>query len=203
MPRIAADTVAEHHAQQRRALLSAVRELIVETGAIPSMSAVGRRAGLARTSLYQYVESADDLVRAVLAEVLPEWSGYVADAVAAAPTPAEQVWAYVRANVELMGSPEQTVTNIVMRAVDPAVLQGAVSEFHVHLQIPLRSALADFGEPEVDAMAAMIDSMIVQASRGTDPAPGAAEGPGSHVHSNEELVLGRLRRILGGYLGLA
>lgn len=202
MPRIAADTVAEHRAQQRRAVLSAVRELIVETGAVPSMSAVARRTGLARTSLYQYVESADDLVGAVLSEVLPEWTQYVQDAVAAAPTPADQVWAYVRANVDLMGSPEQIVTNIVMRAVDPALVQGAVSAFHEALKMPLRSALTAFGEPEVEAMAAMIDSMIVQASRGADPAPKTAEGPGSHAHTQHDLVLGRLHRLLSGYLGI-
>ena len=53
MPRITAPTVAEHHAKQRRALLDAARDLLAETGAEPSMAAVARRAGLARSSIYQ------------------------------------------------------------------------------------------------------------------------------------------------------
>ena len=203
MPRIAADTVAEHHAQQRQALLRAVRELIVETGAIPSMAAVGRRTGLARTSIYQYVDSADGLVTAVLAEVLPEWTHYVRAQVAAAASPAERVWAYVRANVELMGRPEQILTHTLMRAMDPAALHGPLSEFHTELQIPLREALTAFGEPEVEAMASMIDSMIVQASHRSAEAPPAATGPGTHVHSDESAVIGRLWRMLRGYLDLS
>ena len=187
MPRIAAPTVAEHHARQRRVLLDAARALLAETGQAPSMAAVGRRAGLARSSVYQYFASPEALLEAVVADVFPEWATQVRERVVAACTPGERVWAYVEANVALFASAEQAVAQALTRVVDPQVLRGPMQEFHAQLQVPLREALADLGEPDVAAMAELIDAVIVHASRGP--------GPGDDT-------LPRLRRLLGGYLAL-
>src|SRR5207253_7362858 len=74
MPRIEAPTVAEHRNRQRAALLRAAEELLVEEGyAALRFSAVARRAGLARSSVYEYFTSKDDLVAAVWEDVLPRW----------------------------------------------------------------------------------------------------------------------------------
>ena len=73
MPRIEAPRVAEHHARQRRALLDAAHALLAETGEAPSMAAVGRRAGLARSSVYQYFDSPGALLHAVVTDVFPTW----------------------------------------------------------------------------------------------------------------------------------
>lgn len=196
MPRIQADTVAEHHAQQRRALLDAARALLAETAEAPSMGAVGRRAGLARSSVYQYFPSAEALLVAVVADVFPDWAGQVTAKVAAAPTPAAQAWAYVEANVELFASSEQAVARALTRVVEPHVLQGPMEAFHARLQVPLLQALADLGEREPRTMAEHIDLLIMHASRGLDG--------GSSVNQAEQaqIALARLRRLLGGYLRL-
>ncbi|MBS4754530.1 TetR/AcrR family transcriptional regulator [Nocardioides sp. zg-ZUI104] len=197
MPRIDAPTVAEHHARQRRVLLDAARVLLAETGQAPSMAALGRRAGLARSSVYQYFSSPDDLLRAVVADVFPDWARQVQEQVASAGSPAERVWAYVEANVSLFASSEQAVAHALTRVVEPAVLQGPMEQFHAELQVPLRAALTELGEPEVGAMAELVDSLIVQASRNAGSCETAGDGQPSH-----EVVLARLRRLLGGYLGL-
>jgi AcrR family transcriptional regulator len=74
MPRITAATVAEHHTQQRRALLDAARAILASTGKAPTMSEVGRRAGLARSSVYQHFASPDELLEAIVADVFPDWA---------------------------------------------------------------------------------------------------------------------------------
>ncbi|WP_406673984.1 helix-turn-helix domain-containing protein [Nonomuraea sp. N2-4H] len=71
MPRIQAPTVAEHRAAQRRALLDAAREILAETGRPPTLARVAERAGLARSSLYQYFRSSGDLLNAVVEDVFP------------------------------------------------------------------------------------------------------------------------------------
>nr|WP_301539718.1 TetR/AcrR family transcriptional regulator [Nocardioides sp. zg-DK7169] len=186
-----------------RALLDAARGLLAEAPEVPSMAAVGRRAGLARSSVYQYFGSAEELLAAVVADVFPEWGARVADRVAAAGSPAERVWAYIEANVELFASAEQAVARALTRVVEPHVLAGPMREFHARLQVPLREALADFGEPEPEAMAEHLDSLIVQASRASEErapdgpdSPDGAAAPGSSA-------LARLRRLLGPYLGLS
>lgn len=198
MPRIAAPTVAEHHARQRRALLDAARALLAETGEAPSMTAVGRRAGLARSSVYQYFESPHALLHAVVADVLPDWASQVRQQVEAAGTPGEKVWAYIEANVALFASSEQAVAQALTRVVEPHVLRGPMQEFHARLQVPLRAALADLGEPDVATMAETIDALIVHAARGA----GAADGVCSGGDLRPERPLAQLRRLIGGYLGL-
>lgn len=197
MPRIQAPTVAEHHALQRRALLDAARAVLAETGEAPSMGAVGRRAGLARSSVYQYFASADALLAAVVADVFPEWADQVLDRVAAAPTPATQVWAYVVANIDLFASSERAVAHALARVVDPLTLQGPMKEFHAAIQKPLRRALTDMNEPDPDAMAEQLDAMIMHAARDLGAGKPTAGGEGAR-----DRVLARLHRLLGGYLGL-
>lgn len=198
MPRIDAPTVAEHHTRQRRALLDAARALLAETGQAPSMAAVGRRAGLARSSVYQYFDSPEALLHGVVADVFPDWAGQVQRHVDAATSPGERVWAYVEANVALFASSEQAVAQALARVVDPQVLRGPMQEFHAQLQVPLRTALADLGEPDVDTMAETIDGIIAQASRGA-----VADGElCSDGEINRDRTLGRLRRLIGGYLQL-
>lgn len=187
MPRIDAPTVAEHHARQHRALLDAARALLAETGRAPSMAEVGRRAGLARSSVYQYFPSPEALLHDVVADVFPDWAGQVTRQVADAATPGERVWAYIDANVTLFAGSEQAVAAALTRVVDPSVLRGPMQEFHATLQVPLRDALRDLGEPEVATMAETIDALIVHAAR---------------VADGREKVLLRLRRLIGGYLGL-
>ncbi|MBW9206499.1 TetR/AcrR family transcriptional regulator [Mumia sp. zg.B17] len=196
MPRIAAPTVAEHHARQRQALLDAAHTILAETGEAPSMGEVGRRAGLARSSVYQYFASADELLGALVEELFPDWAGKVLGRVAEASTPSGRVWAYIEANIDLFASSEQAVAQALSRVVEPHVLAGPMTEFHAQLQVPLREALSEFGEPEPEAVAEHIDSLIVQASRGL-----SSTDPESPVPAKDR-ALARLRRLLGGYLHL-
>ena len=156
------------------------------------MAAVGRRAGLARSSVYQYFDSPEALLHAVVADVFPDWADRVRRQVEDARSPAERVWAYVEANVTLFASSEQAVAQALSRVVDPSVLRGPMQEFHAHLQVPLREALTDLGEPDAAAMAETIDAIVLHASR--------LAGAAGNV--SREQILQRLRRLLGGYLGL-
>lgn len=198
MPRISAPTVAEHHARQRRALLDAARALLAETGEAPSMAAVGRRAGLARSSVYQYFASPAALLQGVVADVFPDWASQVQRQVDAAGSPGDRVWAYVEANVALFASAEQAVARALTRVVEPHLLRGPMQEFHARLQVPLREALTDLGEPDVPAMAETIDALVLHAARGAGVDDGTCSGPDVW----RESALALLRRLLGGYLGL-
>lgn len=196
MPRIQAATVAEHHAQQRRALLTAARELLAETAEAPSMGAVGRRAGLARSSVYQYFTSPQDLLAAVVADVFPDWADQVTTAVTAASSPGARVWAYIEANVALFASSEQAVARALASVVEPDVLKGPMEAFHAQLQQPLVQALSDLGEPEPTVMADYVDQLVLNATRGLRDDPPLQAGV------DADAVLAPLRRLLGGYLHL-
>jgi AcrR family transcriptional regulator len=192
VPRIQAPTVAEHRQQQVRVILDAARSLLASSRQPLSLAAVGRQAGIPRSSVYQYFPSRDDLLAAVVADVFPEWTRRVNERIEAARTPGERVWAYVVANVELFASSEQAVARALATAVDPQVLQGPMDTFHAELQAPLRSALADLGEPDAAAMAGLVDALILQVSHDLDQPEGGGRTEG----------LSMLRRLLAAYLDL-
>ncbi|AWB93120.1 TetR/AcrR family transcriptional regulator [Aeromicrobium chenweiae] len=196
MPRITAATVAEHRSQQVRALLDAASGILASTGKAPTMSEVARVAGLARSSVYQYFTSPDELLAAVVADVFPAWARTVLDRVEAAVSPGGRVWAYIEANVDLFDSSEQAVARALSQIVDPQVLMPPMKAFHRQLQVPLREALVELGELEPDAVAEHIDALVMQAARSI----GAEDGPlGPQTRAQ---ALARLRRLLSGYLQL-
>ncbi|MCR5979632.1 TetR family transcriptional regulator [Gordonia jinghuaiqii] len=202
MPRIQAPTVAEHRRQQEEAILAGAKAILADTGKAPTLAAVGQRVGLARSSVYQYYASSDELLAAVVADVFPAWARHVRDRVAAQTDSGRQIWEYISANVELFTGTEQDVANALVRVVDATVLQGPMERFHRELQEPLVDALAAHGEPRPHEVAQLIDSMIIQACRSVgadddaraDDVPTTAGGPA---------VTEVIRRLLGGYLRLS
>ena len=196
MPRITAPTVAEHRSRQRRAILDAARAHLAETGAAPTLAEVAARAGLARSSLYEYFGSRDELLAAVVADVFPAWAGTVVEAMRAAPDPGRQVWAYVQANVRLFAGSERAVARALTSVVEPGVLAEPVRAFHRSLQEPLVAALAAYGEPDPAAVADIVDSMVLRATRDV----WALDADEARRHA--DAALGLLGRVLGPFLGL-
>ena len=193
MPRIDAPTVAEHRAGRRRALLDAALTILAEDPDGLTLAAVGRRAGLARPTVYEYFGSREDLLAAVVADVFPQWAARVLAHVDAEATAGARVWAYVEANVELFAGAEQAVARALRRVVDPEVLRDPMHGFHVQLQQPLLAALAELGEPRPEEAAELVNALVLRAAATLD-------APDGGLDHDEALAL--LRRILAPYLGL-
>ena len=67
MPKIAAATLAEHQRHQRQAIIDAAVSLLAHGEVVTlDVGSVSKRAGLARTSLYQYFDSVAGLVATVV-----------------------------------------------------------------------------------------------------------------------------------------
>lgn len=196
MPRIKAATVAEHREQQRRALLDAARDLLAETGQAPSLAEVGARAGLARSSVYEYVRSREGLLEAVVADIFPAWTERISTAIADASSPGAKVWAYVESNVDFFTGSEQRVARALGAVVDPAVLHGPLQDFHRSLQGPLRDALRDLGEPDPDVTADMVDAVVLSSTQEARTRRRAS------TDEERAAILAALRRLLGPYLDL-
>ena len=166
MPRISAPTVAEHRAAQHRALLDAARAILAEDSAQPpSLAAVASRAGLARSSVYEYFRSRQDLLDALVADVFPRWSARVADAMTAAGTPGDRVLAYVDANLRLVADGEHAVARALAAVAPGQHLDASSRAMHEQLSTPLVEALTALGLPDPATTAELINSIVYAASR--------------------------------------
>lgn len=176
MPKIQAATVAEHRAAQHRALLDAAHALLMERpDQPPTLAAVGARAGLARSSVYQYFASRDDLLGALVTEVFPRWSATVQQAMDDAGDPADQVLAYVRANLELVAAGEHAVARALTAIAPGDALARSSREMHDALLLPLVAALTDLGTPEPQVTAELVNGVVLTASRLIEAGHGASD----------------------------
>lgn len=164
MPRINAETLAEHREQQRRAILDAARDLLAEASrdpgaGAPSLADVGRRTGLARTSLYQYFASREELMDAVIADVFPRWQERLHAAMAEVDGPGAKARAYCRVSLELVAEGEHAVVSgLSLHARDRVT--GAGKELHEAVVRPMIAALGGS-----DELAEMVQSVVWTASK--------------------------------------
>ncbi|MBO2456974.1 TetR/AcrR family transcriptional regulator [Actinomadura violacea] len=181
MPRITAPTVAEHRARRHTALQAAARDILLADGAqAVTPAAVGARAGLARSSVYKYFGSTGDILAQLAADVFAAWTGRLRAATDAADPadgqdgPGARIAAYVRGHLEFARSDDRRVTDAIAAAGLPAECLDWVAAQQRALVAPLREALADRGDPDPEATAALILGTLDGAARlidaGRDPA---------------------------------
>ncbi|MFD4294773.1 TetR/AcrR family transcriptional regulator [Rhodococcus sp. NPDC058532] len=166
MPRITAPTVAEHRAAQQRALLDAAREVLAEgTPEIPGFAEVAARAGLARSSMYQYFKSRQHLLDALIEDSFPRWSTRVEREMAAAGSADRRVLAYVRVNLDLVAEGEHAIASAISSIAPSEKVGAAGAEMHARLAAPLVTALAELGVPDAAETADLVNAIVHAATR--------------------------------------
>ena len=166
MPRITAPSVVEHRAQQRTALLAAARSLLLDDGlAAVTPSAVATRAGLARSSFYEYFPSALTLLTEVAVDDARAWARELGEKVAAASSHEDRLAVYIRAAVVMVAEGKHAIADALSGVVYPPELRAGIDELHVELAAPLFAALRDLELSQPRLQAALIHGVIESAMK--------------------------------------
>ncbi|QBJ96512.1 TetR/AcrR family transcriptional regulator [Rhodococcus sp. ABRD24] len=166
MPRINAPTVGEHRAAQQRALLDAARAVLSEDATeVPQFGEVAARAGLARSSMYQYFKSRQHLLEALIEDSFPRWSARVSEAMSDADTPGCRVLAYIDANLVLVAEGEHAIATALAQLAPGPELDAKSRAMHDDLITPLVEALTALGVEDVPATADLINAVLHAATR--------------------------------------
>lgn len=167
MPKILAATVVEHRAAQRAALLDAARSLLsAGPGAgVPSLADVAARAGMARSSVYSYFTSREDLFDALVADTFPRWSSYVRDRMARQSTPGAKVLAFVDANLHLVASGEHALAMTLAAVAGTDALATSSRDLDEELRTPLVAALREHGSTDAALTAELVQALVFAVSR--------------------------------------
>lgn len=172
MPKISAPTVAEHRAEQIRAILDAAHDLMKEGGALPAMGQVAARAGLARPSIYQYFPSRNDLLIALTEDMTPRWLEKVTADMDAHSAPADRILIYLEANIRMVAAGDHAAGDAL--AAEPGVRElfdEHVRALHARLLEPLVHELERLGVAEATPVAMLLNAQLHAAtgmlSRGT------------------------------------
>ncbi|PIE33358.1 MAG: hypothetical protein CSA55_02030 [Ilumatobacter coccineus] len=107
MPRIAADTIAEHVAHQHKRVTTAAIELIRERGvAAVSMGDIAARSGLARSSLYRYYPSRGHIVAAWLTNTITPLIAESASITASDASRGDRLHRWITLQVDFLTNPD-------------------------------------------------------------------------------------------------
>jgi AcrR family transcriptional regulator len=166
MPRISAPTLAEHRSQQRAALLDAAESLVLESGpGAATFSAVAQRAGLARSSVYEYFPSPGALVADLVADRLRRWGDETGRRLAGVDDPAERIGEYVRLSLSGTGQRHGGLAQVIAASDLPAECRTALVDLHDEVAAPLMTALAEIGVEDVPQASAHIAGVVDAARR--------------------------------------
>lgn len=156
MPKIAAATVAEHRAMRARQVVDAAVDLLTTDGP-PAVTpaAVAERAGLARTSIYQYAGSGAELVALAVEDLFVRAGAALTEAVTAAgPDPGARLEAIVRTVLEGAAAGHSPNHAVDVEALPPAQ-RARLAELHGALMAPAEDAIADAGVAQPRAVAGL------------------------------------------------
>lgn len=161
MPKISAPTVAEHRAAQRAALIAAAELLIAADGvsAITPRS-VCERAGLARSSFYEYFPSKDDLLAAIAMRAFDEWTAELTAAVGEPSPSRERLHRYVETTVRMTADGKHRLALGLLRTeLSPKNVE-SIMAMHDGVTAPLRELLEDMGVSDPAAQSVLVQGVI-------------------------------------------
>jgi len=161
VPKITAPTVAEHRASQRAALLRAGEAVLLESG-IPGVNprSVCERAGLTRSSFYDYFATKDDLLVAIAIDAIERWDAEIEHALAGADPGLPELRRFVDATMEMTAQGRHAIAGALREAdLSPSRLEDLMV-LHDALMRPLLRVLADLGLGESRSMAFLIQGVL-------------------------------------------
>lgn len=165
MPRITAATVVEHRLNQERKLLDVAHDMLKDTGDVPSLGEVAQRAGLARTSVYHYFKSREDLLNALVRDVFPKWAERVTNAMEAEAEPKAKILAYALANVQLVNEGAHAVATALANLSPSEALDEQAAFMHRAIKEPLVETLAELGVSDPEGVAELINAVVHASTR--------------------------------------
>ncbi|MFV5993468.1 TetR/AcrR family transcriptional regulator [Streptomyces sp. NPDC056231] len=191
MPKISAATVAEHHAQQRLALVRAARALLEGGDAeAVTFTAVAKATGLARNSVYKYFPGRPELLAAVVEDAMPRWTSAIRAGMSAATTPEQKIAAYVTSQLELVRSGEHRIAQALAGVRDAAVVRESAAQAHRELLTPLTGALAELGDDDPRRTALLLQGIVNAATTAIESGDDAAAVTGRAVRMAVAAVMG-------------
>ncbi|HUW78286.1 MAG TPA: TetR/AcrR family transcriptional regulator [Candidatus Nanopelagicaceae bacterium] len=169
MPKIQANTLAEHRSMRREALLEAAISIALESGGDSvTMAEVAKRAGLSRSSVYEYFESSADLIADVILDELDIWARTLLQAVQSETDPALRIVAWIDCAFGYISAGQHRLARSLGAVSLPASRVPAVRQAHMRLVQPLIDALKGASVPEPTACAMYVNGAIDAATRRID-----------------------------------
>lgn len=166
MPRIEAETLAEHRAFQEEALLEAAEQILIADGFDAlSFGRLGKATGLARNSVYRYFASTDELVAALCEREMPDWLRELDLAMVATDDLDRRVEVFVETQLRLVGAGRHRLAEVLATAPLGPEARARINALSYAPAETLERALADAGCAEPAVTAQLVQGVVAAAVR--------------------------------------
>lgn len=166
MPKIETQTLAEHRDWRRNQLIEAAAAIALESGGEAiTVAAVAARAGLSRTSVYEYFASSADLAADLIIEELKNFGDELAAISAAGESAIESIDLWINGSLQYIADGRHLLAK-ALNAIDmPGNRSAAIGAAHGALLAPLKSKLGEMGVKDISFALTLIQSTTDGASR--------------------------------------
>ena len=170
MPRIHADNVAEHVAQQRAALIGSAVALFGERGYHNvSLAEVASSVGLARNSVYRYVPDKANLLVEWFREAAPRTRDSWSEALAGQEPAPERLGRWAETYLDWARTSEHQLVGPLADELDSldAQTRAEVADLHRSMFEVVAGAVSDAGIPsgEVSGVVELLSGLVLGAAR--------------------------------------
>ena len=166
MPRIKTSNLANQREWRRSELISAAAAIALESGSEAiTVAAVAQRAGLARTSVYEYFGSSAELVADLIIEELSAFTDILVTAVEPAKVPEEAIANWIDSALQYIADGRHLLAKALSATSLPVNRSAEIGAAHRALLAPLTTALTEIGVRDLNYALSMIQSLTDAATK--------------------------------------
>lgn len=159
MPKIATSKLVEHRTWRRNQLIEAAAAIAIESGSSAiTVTAVAERAGMSRTSVYEYFASTEELVADLIIDELNNYVSVLSSAISEDASPWLAIEQWLRAALTYIADGRHLIAKSLNAAALPKERAAEIGIAHRALLAPLRKSLGELGVSDIDRALALIQS---------------------------------------------
>ena len=159
MPRIETDSLAQHRDWRRNQLIEAAAAIALESGGDAiTVAAVAQRAGLSRTSVYEYFASSSDLIADLVIDELDTFAHVLTKAIGDARDPYAALELWIATSLNYVADGRHLLAKALNAAHLPRERSAAIGSAHRSLLAPLTHNLKEIGVEDIAQALTLLQS---------------------------------------------
>ena len=164
-PKIQAATIVEQRAMRQRQLIDAALAIALESGAANiTVAAVAQRAGLARSSIYEYFSSSADLIADLVIEELALYQKRLSHAVIGTQDPYQHIELWIAEALQYVVDGRHMLIKSLNAATIPEFRRDEISQGHRNLMTTISAPLQEIGLTDIRGAMSYLQNTIEAAS---------------------------------------
>lgn len=160
MPRIQTQTLAQHRDWRRNQLIEAAASIALESGGqTVTVAAVAARAGLARTSVYEYFGSSAELVADLVIDELHSFEKFLSESVSRDDDAVVCIESWINAALTYIADGRHLLAKALSATAIPKSHSQQIASAHRALLAPLMKALTELGVSDISRALSFIQAV--------------------------------------------